>query len=123
MEIITIECMNTKPHDPHTWREGFLWHRKRECGGVPQKVDRFGDMITAYCEADIRYTAAMYETIIETEGHRHYFGFCPDRSDDIVMLWECLDPFCDGVYEKFRMFYNWETLTNKRQVVYKKQKI
>lgn len=37
MEFITVECMNTKPHAPHTWREGFMWHRKRECGGVPER--------------------------------------------------------------------------------------
>lgn len=35
MEFVTVECMNLNPHDAHSWREGFLWYRKRECGGVP----------------------------------------------------------------------------------------
>jgi hypothetical protein len=99
-KIIYIECMNFKPHDPHTWREGFLWHSKKTCGGVPEWVQT-----------------------PDEETHRHYFGVRPEQCDAITIVWECLDPFCDEVYEKFRMFYNWETLTNRRQVIYKKQKI
>jgi hypothetical protein len=41
MEFITVECMNPNAHEAHTWREGFLWHRKRECGGVPTHRHRF----------------------------------------------------------------------------------
>jgi hypothetical protein len=33
--IVFVECMSFKPHEAHSWREGFLWHRKRHCGGRP----------------------------------------------------------------------------------------
>lgn len=37
MEFITVECMNPKPHAKHSWREGFLWLTKKDCGGVPKR--------------------------------------------------------------------------------------
>lgn len=113
MEFITVECMNTKPHAPHTWREGFMWHRKRECGGVPQKFDRFAEEISTYCEADIRYTEALYETHFTKEEHRHYYGFCAEKSDRIYLVWECLDPFCKDRFTRFRSVYRYETLVPK----------
>jgi len=37
--IINVECMSVTPHKPHSWREGFLWYRKRVCGGVPMMAE------------------------------------------------------------------------------------
>jgi len=28
-------AIGSKPHKEHEWREGFLWHRKVRCPGVP----------------------------------------------------------------------------------------
>jgi hypothetical protein len=109
MELITVECMNPKPHEAHTWREGFLWHRKRECGGVPRKADPFDNMLSAYCEADVRYTAALYETLFTTEEHRHHFRFAPVHSDGVIMVWRCKISGCRESYTRFRSLWNYQT--------------
>lgn len=28
------ECGVQTPHEPHSWREGFLWHSKKSCKGM-----------------------------------------------------------------------------------------
>lgn len=34
MVYVTVECMNFSPHEPHIWREGFLWLSKKSCRGM-----------------------------------------------------------------------------------------
>ncbi|WGH21760.1 hypothetical protein SEA_INKED_77 [Arthrobacter phage Inked] len=125
MEIVTIECSNLKPHAKHQWREGFLWLRKRTCDGMSQvfydkrtrKPDPFGNMLMHYCETDVAATSAFYKTIFgveeEPEPHRHYYGFYPEKSDALVMVWRCLDPFCEEEYSQYRSLFNFQTRTNK----------
>ncbi|UYL88265.1 hypothetical protein SEA_LILHUDDY_76 [Arthrobacter phage LilHuddy] len=121
MDYITIECMNRKPHEAHSWREGFLWHRKRECGGVPKKVDHIGNLLIDYCKADVEATTALYMELF----HRHDFRYAPEESDRVTMTWECRS--CFARYQKFRSVYRIETLWrgigNGPTVTYKKQKI
>ncbi|QFP95465.1 hypothetical protein SEA_MAKAI_74 [Arthrobacter phage Makai] len=46
MESNTIEngstyilgCSHTLSHEPHKWREGFLWLRKRSCDGLSKEM-------------------------------------------------------------------------------------
>lgn len=113
MEIVTIECMNFMPHYPHEWREGFLWLRKRKCEGVPPSTSR------KLCVNVTR--------VVPDPPHRHYLGFCPEKSNGIMMTWVCLDPFCNAEYFKFRLVYVCQTLNiipkDGRTVIYKKQKI
>jgi len=105
MEYVTIECMNPKPHAPHTWREGFLWHRKRECKGWIGK------------SAWLR------------KNHRHNLIFDRQASDVLFMHWACDVLGCDQSHTRMRRDFNWETvgLPKVREraltVVYKKQKI
>ncbi|QFG13681.1 hypothetical protein PBI_SHEPARD_76 [Arthrobacter phage Shepard] len=123
MDYITIECMNRKPHKAHSWREGFLWHRKRECGGYQkiEKPDWLDTMITTYCQADVEATTALYMELF----HRHDFRYAPEESDRVTMTWECRS--CFVRHQKFRSVYHIETLWRGigkgPTVTYKKQKI
>ncbi|QFG08747.1 hypothetical protein PBI_INGRID_77 [Arthrobacter phage Ingrid] len=78
MEIITVECMNPRPHKAHSWREGFLWHRKRECGGVPQRHKH-------------KYVLQNHMTFI----------------DPLKLVWHCdCGKFCSMYREEFRKALN-----------------
>lgn len=33
-DVLYLECSRIFKHDAHSWREGFLWHRKRTCKGL-----------------------------------------------------------------------------------------
>ncbi|ASD52291.1 hypothetical protein QCN32_gp71 [Arthrobacter phage Niktson] len=105
MEFITIECSNRRPHAPHTWREGFLWHRKRECGGVPN----------------------ITKTEWLRKNHRHYMVYQPVHSNGLIMVWMCSVPGCIQEHTKFRSVFMFETLgLNKIErptVIITKQKI
>jgi hypothetical protein len=105
MEYITVECMNQFPHDPHTWREGFLWRHKKTCGGVPQWFKEFH---------------------VPEKRCRHDFKFMPEESDSVCMTWLCKK--CLIKWEKFRSLYRFQTRARHvgrdgYSVVYKKQKI
>jgi hypothetical protein len=82
MEFITVECMNPRPHAAHSWREGFLWYRKRECGGVPKFR------------------------------HRHFYKLHKDWSDIAVMTWCCTWPGCTKRYLMMRSAYQTQTLAH-----------
>lgn len=100
--VIYIECANFKPHGKHTWREGFLWHRKRECSGRPHRDDIDGPLMSpdyidpSYMSPGFgKLEASVPLTIVE---HKHDFklveGFTvgPDhfiRKPDSDLLWEC----------------------------------
>ena len=122
-----IECGVSLPHDPHTWREGFLWHRKCECEGVPATFGTFDSFMPEYAKADVRYTASLYTNIFhpEEEPHRHYYGFSKEKSDIVHMVWVCLDPFCQEEYYRFRSVFNFQARGRSKMqtVFYKKQKI
>lgn len=116
MVIVTVECADPRPHDPHTWREGFLWHRKRICGGTPRVIDESAmtpnerRAMLGYCEADVEATAQVFEWLFRVEPeHRHYYGFSAEKSDPVLMVWECMDPFCDHEYTRFRSLFNYQT--------------
>lgn len=113
MEIITVECMNMKPHDAHTWREGFLWHRKRVCGGVPRTVDWDGFTpnerreAMGYVKADVESTAALFSHF--KGEHRHHFKFNPEEADNVIMAWKCDVPDCEKEAFRFRSVFNHQT--------------
>lgn len=109
----TIEsgsCLNEKPHGEHKFRPGiFGLGRKVLCKGIPKT--NFDSLLITYCEEDVKATSAFYEKmfgITEVE-HRHYYGFYPEKSDRIIMVWRCLDPFCDKEYSRFRSLFNYQT--------------
>lgn len=62
--FLIIDCYNFKPHQPHEWREGFLWLRKRKCGGVPERR-----------KLDAKTKAEIWDRIKPPElyQHRHFF--------------------------------------------------
>ncbi|ALY08668.1 hypothetical protein CAPNMURICA_68 [Arthrobacter phage CapnMurica] len=103
MEFITIECSNLRPHKAHEWREGFLWHRKRKCGGYPDTTKK--------------------EWL--QKNHRHYMVYMPVHSDQIIMVWRCSVPGCSEAQSKFRSAFRFETLgvnkVKRPTVIYKKQ--
>lgn len=89
MEYITVECMNMNPHKAHSWREGFLWHRKRECKGVPKYVLHNWPrepLVNNYCEADVEMTSALFKRLY----HRHKFQL-HDDSTNAYLVWYCKD--------------------------------
>ena len=128
MELVTVECMNFHPHDPHTWREGFLWLKKKKCQGYKKVVKQ--DWLGDYCKADVEATTQVFEWLFRVEPeHRHYYGFSAEKSDPVLMVWECMDPFCDDKYYRFRSLFNYQTRATRRiledgyTVIYKTQKI
>jgi hypothetical protein len=100
MEWLTIECMNFNPHEPHTWREGFLWRTKKECGGRPEfdtapKFPEFGRTINKIRE-DLGFpkyipNAALVPMKIVEHKHdyrlKKEFTFGPKKESDL--LWKC----------------------------------
>ncbi|AXH44614.1 hypothetical protein SEA_MEDIUMFRY_70 [Arthrobacter phage MediumFry] len=106
-EIIYIECSILHPHGPHTWREGFLWHRKRSCTGF-KKLNKSEWL---------------------RKNHKHNMVFDGKGSDVLFMHWICDVPGCLENYTRWRRDWNWETVglprvkERARTVIYKKQKI
>lgn len=39
--VVFTACDNAKPHKPHSWCEGFLWVRRRNCGGIHKHFYKF----------------------------------------------------------------------------------
>jgi hypothetical protein len=119
--ILITECSHTLPHEAHSWRTGFLWHRKNTCSGLSKEQSdmllnppKRQEWLYSYCEADVQATADLYKSLFSfDEAHRHYYGFYPEKSDALVMVWRCLDPFCEEEYSQYRSLFNFQTRTNK----------
>ncbi|QGZ17279.1 hypothetical protein SEA_GIANTSBANE_75 [Arthrobacter phage Giantsbane] len=105
MVYFTVECGDPKPHKAHSWREGFLWHRKRECGGCPEKSDWLSDIVVAYSEADVAMTTALYERLY----HRHKFVLNGD-TNSAYLVWHCEKEFCDTKFVQARYHYVTQTI-------------
>ena len=58
-------------HSPHEWREGFLWLRKRKCGGVSKNdvLSRSGIL----SPNEIRKTQKFPEPYLPPIPHKHLF--------------------------------------------------
>jgi hypothetical protein len=80
--IVFVECMSFKPHKAHSWREGFLWYRKRHCGGRPKTEAE----IWIWRAANPNLGVKLNEWL---PPHKHSFKFKGVWSDTQVMEWWC----------------------------------
>lgn len=114
MEYITVECMNMNPHKAHSWREGFLWLRKRECGGVPKFVLHNWDekrdlaLVNNYCEADVEMTTGLYNRLY----HRHKFQL--KEANYSFLVWECKDCPSNSAFVQARFVWVSQTVYRRR---------
>ncbi|ASR83378.1 hypothetical protein SEA_CATERPILLAR_70 [Arthrobacter phage Caterpillar] len=88
LAIIRVECCNPLPHDPHTWREGFLWHRRRVCGGVAEWFRKFEPR----------------------PQHRHFFQLL--EASNAYLTWECEE--CPTTFVQARFVWVSQTVYGRR---------
>ncbi|ASM62366.1 hypothetical protein SEA_NIGHTMARE_71 [Arthrobacter phage Nightmare] len=95
-DVLYLECSSTFKHDAHSWREGFLWHRKRTCNGLSGEMsDR------------IRYPQR--HILIPQSRHRHTFAL-NDQTDEMYLVWHCQVEPCDIKFAQSRYRYVNQTI-------------
>lgn len=76
-------CGALYPHNPHSWREGFLWHRKLTCKGhTEESITKRDELILRLMNPaiGIRVTPEIFE-------HKHFYFL--KWSDEKTLMFEC----------------------------------
>ena len=100
MVYFTVECGNPNPHKAHSWREGFLWHRKRKCDGCPEKSG-FEEFMADYAKADVEMTSALYEKLY----HKHHFKGVGSDGPEYIISFVCDKGGCNAKVRMYRKDY------------------
>jgi hypothetical protein len=105
------KCAAKFPHEPHSWRNGFLWLTRHNCIGVKSGVfdDLWSRDHNALYNVDVKNPNQIRKELGFPEiNHKHFFRSTSHKwSKSLYLTWDC---DCGAGEERYRKSFYSEML-------------